>query len=96
MRSKRTLNLIVIMVFLIALLPGGRSTRAASVSVTTTLDDVNGDTSSINNLIADPGPDGISLREAIIAANNTSGSDTIRVRSRRSRLQSTLRRTQDS
>ena len=37
-----------------------------------------GDTSSIANLTADPGPDGvISLRETITAANNTPGADTI-------------------
>ena len=39
-----------------------------------------GDTSSIANLIADPGTDGISLREAILAANADSGqADTIRL-----------------
>ena len=39
---------------------------------------VDGDTSSITNLLADPGTDGlISLREAIAAANNTAGADTI-------------------
>ncbi len=49
----------------------------ASLSVTTTNDVINGDTSSIANLIITPGADGISLREAIIAANNTAGADTI-------------------
>ena len=78
MSSKRTLNLIIILVFLLSLLPGGQPTHAATVSVTTTFDVNDGDTSSIDNLIAVPGPDGeISLREAIIAANNTSGPDTI-------------------
>ena len=78
MGSKRFLNLFVIVVFVITLLPGGQSIHAAAVSVTTTLDVIDGDTSSIDNLIANPGPDGfISLREAIIAANNTSGSDII-------------------
>ncbi len=51
----------------------------ALVNVTTFNDLVDGgDTSSIANLIATPGTDGISLREAIIASNNDSGvADTI-------------------
>jgi len=47
------------------------------VVVSNNLDVVNGDTSSIADLIADDGGDGISLREAILAANNTAGADTI-------------------
>src|SRR5262245_2530936 len=47
------------------------------VTVTNNNDNANGNTSSIANLIASPGADGISLREAIIAANNTSGADRI-------------------
>ncbi|MCP4994071.1 MAG: DUF4347 domain-containing protein, partial [Gammaproteobacteria bacterium] len=43
----------------------------ANITVNNTLDTDNGDTSSIANLIASDGGDGISLREAIIAANNT-------------------------
>ena len=35
------------------------------------------DTSSISSLIANDGGDGISLREAIVAANNTTGQDTV-------------------
>jgi hypothetical protein len=55
-----------------------RPTYAATVTVNSTTDVNDGDTSSIANLIADPGTDGvISLREAIQAANNTSGLDTI-------------------
>ena len=53
------------------------SLRAASVTVSTTTDEVNGNTTSIANLIATPGGAGISLREAIIAANNTAGADII-------------------
>jgi hypothetical protein len=50
----------------------------ASVTVDTTSDVSDGDTTSITNLIADPGGDGqISLREAILAAVNTPGADTI-------------------
>jgi parallel beta-helix repeat protein len=45
----------------------------ATVVVTNTTDTVNGDTSSINTLVANPGTDGISFREAIRAANNTLG-----------------------
>ncbi|MFK7966563.1 MAG: LamG-like jellyroll fold domain-containing protein, partial [Burkholderiaceae bacterium] len=47
-------------------------------SVTTAEDISDGDTSSISALVADQGADGaISLREAITAANNTVGTDTI-------------------
>src|SRR5712664_3588621 len=50
----------------------------ATISVNSTTDVADGDTSSISALIATPGPDGvISLREAIIAANNTAGADAI-------------------
>jgi hypothetical protein len=53
------------------------SAPAATVTVTTTADASNGSTASIPDLIATPGPDGISLREAIVAANNTPGADAI-------------------
>jgi len=49
----------------------------ATVTVTTAIDENNGNTTSIANLIATPGGAGISLREAIIAANNTAGADRI-------------------
>src|SRR5262249_21896376 len=46
--------------------------------VTTTADTVDGTTTSVANLIANPGADGrISLREAILATNATAGPDTI-------------------
>ena len=49
-----------------------------AVTVTTLNDVVDGDISSIENLIADMGADGaISLREAIIAANADAAADTI-------------------
>jgi hypothetical protein len=51
--------------------------RAATVTVSTTVDEVNGNTASITLLIGTPGGAGISLREAVIAANNTAGADTI-------------------
>lgn len=45
--------------------------------VTTTSDATNGDTSSVAALSANPGPDGVSLREAIVATNNDLGIHTI-------------------
>ncbi len=39
---------------------------------------VNGDVATVAGLIANPGPDGISLRESIEATNNDSGTYTIR------------------
>ena len=53
------------------------NSRAASITVTTPIDEVNGTTTSIASLVANPGGAGISLREAIIAANNTPGADII-------------------
>src|SRR5262245_19759005 len=49
----------------------------AGVVVGNSSDVVNGTTTSIANLIANPGADGISLREAMLAANVTAGADTI-------------------
>ena len=49
----------------------------ATLTVGNSLDVIDGDTSSITNLIATPGADGISLREAIRASNNTTGADTL-------------------
>jgi len=49
----------------------------AGVVVGNFLDVVNGNTTTIANLIADPGADGISLREAILAANATAGADVV-------------------
>jgi hypothetical protein len=49
----------------------------AAVVVNNAANTVNGDTSSIAALIATPGGDGISLREAILAANATAGTDSI-------------------
>ena len=49
----------------------------ATVTVTNNLDTVNGDVSSIAALELTPGDDGISIREAIEAANNTTGADEI-------------------
>jgi fibronectin-binding autotransporter adhesin len=49
----------------------------AMITLSTTLDEVDGNTSSIADLIANPGGTGISLREAIIATNNTASDDII-------------------
>ena len=50
-----------------------------SLVVTTTADIVDGASTSVSALIANPGPDGrISLREAILATNANAGADTIR------------------
>ena len=52
----------------------------ANVTVSTPSDVVDGNTTSIANLIASPGADGkISLREAVLAANNTPGANVITV-----------------
>ncbi|MDB5174983.1 MAG: polymorphic rane protein [Phycisphaerales bacterium] len=53
-------------------------TLLSVVGVTTTLDVVDGNTTSIANLLASRGADGkISLREAILAANNTAGANEV-------------------
>lgn len=49
---------------------------AATLTVTSTADTINGDPSSPAALVTNPGPDGISLREAIAAANSTPGPHT--------------------
>ncbi|MCD4747857.1 MAG: DUF11 domain-containing protein [Thermoanaerobaculales bacterium] len=55
-----------------------KSVPRETVVVNSTTDVSDGATASITDLVADPGPDGvISLREAITAANNTSGADAI-------------------
>jgi len=51
---------------------------SSGLVVSTTNDDVDGDTSSVAALEANPGGDGeISLREAVIATNNTGGADSV-------------------
>ncbi|MFK7770419.1 MAG: DUF4347 domain-containing protein, partial [Mariniblastus sp.] len=49
----------------------------ATITVDIFDDVVNGTTTSIAGLLASDGGDGISLREAVMAANNTAGDDTI-------------------
>lgn len=48
-------------------------TEPTSLVVTTASDVLDGDVSSVDNLKANPGPDGVSLREAILATNNDPG-----------------------
>ncbi len=70
--------LIAILVFNIIFFLLVQNSNAAVVVVDTTSDIIDGDISSIGNLITSPGADGfISLREAITAANNTNGLDEI-------------------
>lgn len=47
--------------------------RGTVITVTNATVVVNGDTSSVKALVANPGPDGISIQEAIIATNNDPG-----------------------
>ena len=49
------------------------------IDVTTTVDEVDGDTSSVAALIENPGGTGVSLREAVIAAGATDGKLLIRL-----------------
>ncbi len=47
------------------------------IMVTNASDVENGNTSSVANLLANPGADGVSLREAVLASNNDAGPETI-------------------
>jgi len=49
----------------------------ATITVNNNLDITNGNVMSIGELIADDGGDGISLREAVMAANSTAGADEV-------------------
>jgi hypothetical protein len=76
MRIAAPAALLVLVVAMSAAAPAARS--ATDIVVTTNSDAVNGNTSSVAALLADPGPDGISLREAITATDNEPGTYTIR------------------
>ena len=52
---------------------GAAAPYASVIIVTSSSDAVNGNVSSPAALVADPGADGISLREALLAANNAAG-----------------------
>jgi hypothetical protein len=83
--NRETVGFIAVLVIVCCLLLGGfASPAAAKTIVVTTLDDIanppfDADGTCGTGTLSDlPGTDGlISLREAIIAANNTSGTDTI-------------------
>jgi hypothetical protein len=47
--------------------------RGTVITVTNTSMAINGDTSSVKALVANPGPDGISLQEAVMATNSNPG-----------------------
>lgn len=53
------------------------STPPPVITVTNSTDTVNGSTTSMTALLADDGGDGISLREALLAASATNGRETI-------------------
>jgi len=79
-RSRVHAFAIIAVVLLVALVPLGQGSAGAapvSITVTNSSDIVNGNVSSVANLEANPGPDGISLREAILATNNDPGTYTI-------------------
>lgn len=64
-----------LLVLLVA--PSAAAPTTADIVVTTSADATNGDVRTVAGLIANPGPDGLSLREAIQATNNDPGSYTI-------------------
>lgn len=58
---------------------GINAAKAQTITLTTTVDEVNGNTGSIALLNGTPGGAGISLREAILAANNEPAGATISI-----------------
>ena len=77
-RRTKTFAAAALLVLLVA--PSAAAPEAADITITvTTISDlVNGDVMTVAGLIANTGPDGISLREAIEATENDPGSYTIR------------------
>jgi hypothetical protein len=51
--------------------------RGEIITVNTSDDVINGNTANVSDLLKDPGPEGLSLPEAILAADNSSGAYTI-------------------
>jgi hypothetical protein len=73
---------IIIIIFLVATMfaaPAVAQQACPTLVVTNTDDTAEGDASSPCALIANPGPNGISLRAALFAANNATGSGTITI-----------------
>jgi len=62
----------------VMLVPSPVEAQDPEIVVGSPADVVDGDTSTIQALLSDPGPDGISLREAIIATNNEPGVRVVR------------------
>jgi hypothetical protein len=60
-----------------ATVPPFTLSRGEVIVVNTTDDIVNGNTTNVSDLLKDPGPDGISLREAVLATDNSLGQYTI-------------------
>ncbi len=77
MVSTKILRHIAIVSFILLAASAARSAEGATIVVTSVASTVNGDPSSPAALIAYPGPDGISLVEAIAAANNAPGPHTV-------------------
>src|SRR5579864_9065598 len=77
LRSGGRVWVIVIAVLCSPAAAGSSASLTSVITVTTTSDAVNGNVSSPAALNADPGPDGVSLREAIEATNNAPGTYTI-------------------
>lgn len=76
-RSWLCLITVLLICSLLSIPPPVVTTAAGVVTVTNTSDTVNGTTTNIAALIANPGPDGISFREALMAVNNTGPGNTI-------------------
>jgi len=77
MRSKNVSSVVYFGVSSLVLMLAAFPVRAGDLVVSTTSDVINGDISNPSALKANPGPDGISLREAIEAVNKAPGPHTI-------------------
>jgi hypothetical protein len=75
----RTIAIIVCAIATLVAQQAAAQQACPSLVISTNDDVVNGNTSSPCALIANPGADGISLREALLAANNATGSGTITI-----------------
>jgi hypothetical protein len=81
MKSRTLINRIIkaalvpslIGLFCLAAFPHVAKAAHQSITVNNATDQLNGDISSIERLIDNPGPDGISFCEAVLASNNTKG-----------------------
>jgi hypothetical protein len=78
-QTLRTIAIIVCVIATLVAQQAAAQQTCPSLVVSNNNDVINGDTSSPCALIASPGADGISLREALLAANNATGSGTITI-----------------